>query len=84
MGTIANMVYNNNNNHYTVIYHIYLVVTGDVRNDLYVNLIQGEFKKGTKTADKNVEVTMCVCSCKGEVLQVGDINATAVKCHLLK
>ncbi len=45
--------------------------TGDVRNDIYITLLQGEFKRGGKTSDKNVEVTMCVCNEDGEVLQVG-------------
>ncbi|KFW80666.1 Dedicator of cytokinesis protein 5, partial [Manacus vitellinus] len=32
----------------------------DVRNDIYVTLIQGEFDKGKKKTPKNVEVTMSV------------------------
>ena len=43
---------------------------GDVRNDIYITLLQGEFKRGGKTSDKNVEVTMCVCNDNGEILQV--------------
>ena len=41
-----------------------------MRNDLYVTLVQGEFKKGGKYSEKNVEVTMCVCNQHGKVLQV--------------
>lgn len=45
---------------------------GDVRNDIYVTLLGGEFNKYTKTSDKNVEVTMHVCNHKGDILQVRD------------
>ncbi len=45
-------------------------IAGDVRNDIYVTLTQGEFKRGNKTSDKNIEVSMCVCNQHGEVLQV--------------
>ncbi|KAJ7403376.1 hypothetical protein BTVI_77545 [Pitangus sulphuratus] len=37
-----------------------IVLPGDVRNDIYVTLIQGEFDKGKKKTPKNVEVTMSV------------------------
>ena len=44
---------------------------GDVRNDLYVTLKQGEFKKGGhKMADKNIEVTLTICNENGEVINV--------------
>lgn len=49
---------------------VHFEIPDDVRNDLYLTLIQGEFKKGTKKADKNVEVTVEVCNQHGEVLQV--------------
>ena len=45
-------------------------IVGDVRNDIYVTLFEGEFNRGSKTADKNVEVTMLVCNKKGEVIPV--------------
>ena len=45
-------------------------IAGDVRNDIYVTLFEGEFNRGSKTADKNVEVTMLVCNKKGEVIPV--------------
>ena len=32
---------------------------------------EGEFNRGSKTADKNVEIIMQVCNKQGEVLQVG-------------
>ena len=53
---------------------IYAVFLGDVRNDIYITLLQGEFKRGGKTSDKNVEVSMCVCNDQGDVLQVRPMN----------
>ena len=52
------------------LYGIFLVFLGDVRNDIYVTLCEGEFNRGSKTADKNVEVMMLVCNKKGEVIPV--------------
>lgn len=44
--------------------------TGDVRNDIYVTLVQGDFDKGSKTTPKNVEVTMSVYDEDGKKLEV--------------
>lgn len=44
---------------------------GDVRNDIYVTLIQGEFDKGKKKTPKNVEVTMSVHDEDGNLQEVG-------------
>ncbi|NXC29077.1 DOCK2 protein, partial [Campylorhamphus procurvoides] len=41
----------------------------DVRNDIYLTLVQGEFDKGNKKTQKNVEVTVCVCDEAGSVVQ---------------
>ncbi|XP_044743403.1 dedicator of cytokinesis protein 1 isoform X2 [Chrysoperla carnea] len=43
-----------------------VILPGDVRNDLYLTLISGEFSKGSKSTDKNVEVTVKVCNEKGQ------------------
>nr|CAD7428799.1 unnamed protein product [Timema monikensis] len=43
-----------------------VILPGDVRNDLYLTLVGGEFSKGSKLADKNVEVTVVVCNDKGQ------------------
>lgn len=50
-----------------------IIFPGDVRNDLYVTLLQGEFSKIIlgKTSDKNIEVSVTVCNEKGEI--VGDV-----------
>lgn len=45
-----------------------VILPGDVRNDLYLTLVSGEFSKGNKTTDKNVEVTVRVCTETGHVL----------------
>ncbi|NWH99046.1 DOCK2 protein, partial [Tichodroma muraria] len=45
------------------------VPPGDVRNDIYLTLVQGEFDKGSKKTQKNVEVTVCVCDEAGNVVQ---------------
>ena len=41
-----------------------------------MTLVQGEFKKGAKKADKNVEVTVNVCNQHGEILQVEIFEST--------
>lgn len=46
-----------------------IIMPGDVRNDIYVTLAQGEFDKGSKTTSKNVEVTMMVYDEEGKRLE---------------
>ncbi|CAH1397385.1 unnamed protein product [Nezara viridula] len=46
-----------------------VILPGDVRNDLYLTLVSGEFSKGSKSTDKNVQVTVQVCNENGQVLQ---------------
>ncbi|XP_064275168.1 dedicator of cytokinesis protein 2-like isoform X1 [Passer domesticus] len=46
-----------------------VIMPGDVRNDIYLTLVQGEFDKGSKKTQKNVEVTVCVCDEAGNVVQ---------------
>ena len=48
-------------------------IAGDVRNDIYVTLIHGEFDKGKKKTPKNVEVTMSVHDEEGRLLEVSDV-----------
>ncbi|XP_049823522.1 dedicator of cytokinesis protein 1 isoform X5 [Aethina tumida] len=52
-----------------------VILPGDVRNDLYLTLLSGEFNKGNKSSDKNVEVTVKVCNKQGQpipgVISVG-------------
>lgn len=47
-----------------------VIFPGDVRNDLYVTLVQGEFSKTSgKTSDKNIEVIVSVCTETGETVK---------------
>lgn len=47
-----------------------VIFPGDVRNDLYVTLLNGEFSKSTgKTCDKNIEVAVSVCNEQGEMVK---------------
>uniref|UniRef100_F6Y0J7 Dedicator of cytokinesis 2 n=1 Tax=Ornithorhynchus anatinus TaxID=9258 RepID=F6Y0J7_ORNAN len=45
-----------------------IIMPGDVRNDIYITLLQGDFDKYNKTTQRNVEVIMCVCDENGKVL----------------
>lgn len=47
-----------------------VILPGDVRNDLYLTLIGGEFSKGNKKSEKNVEVSVYVCNDKGQAIPV--------------
>ncbi|XP_069510411.1 dedicator of cytokinesis protein 2 isoform X2 [Ambystoma mexicanum] len=42
-----------------------IIMPGDVRNDIYITLSQGDFDK---TTQRNVEVIMCVCDDEGKVI----------------
>ena len=44
--------------------------TGDVRNDIYVTLEFGQFEKGNKRAERNVEVSINVMDGDGKVIPV--------------
>uniref|UniRef100_A0A7N8XJJ8 Dedicator of cytokinesis 1 n=1 Tax=Mastacembelus armatus TaxID=205130 RepID=A0A7N8XJJ8_9TELE len=46
-----------------------IIMPGDVRNDIYVTLVQGDFDKGNKTTPKNVEVTMSIYDEEGKKLE---------------
>lgn len=58
---------------------------GDVRNDIYVTLIHGEFDKGKKKTPKNVEVTMSVHDEEGKLQEVRGVshNPCCLHCFLL-
>ncbi|KAG9490821.1 hypothetical protein GDO78_006254, partial [Eleutherodactylus coqui] len=42
-----------------------IIMPGDVRNDIYITLVNGDFER---TTQRNVEVIMCVCDEDGKVL----------------
>lgn len=56
-------------------------LAGDVRNDIYVTLIHGEFDKGKKKTPKNVEVTMSVYDEEGRLLEVRSVLAIPLLSH---
>lgn len=45
-----------------------IILPNDVRNDLYVNVFSGEFSRGEKRQDRNIEITVEVCDVSGKVL----------------
>lgn len=55
-------------------WHIYLIIfsppPGNVRNDIYVTLLQGEFDRGKKKTPKNVEVILSVHDDEGNAMEV--------------
>ena len=57
----------------SAVYNLLSLLSGDVRNDIYVTLVQGEFDKGSKTTPKNVEVTMSVYDEDGKKLEVAGL-----------
>ena len=56
-------------------------IAGDVRNDIYVTLIHGEFDMGKKKTPKNVEVTMSVHDEEGRLLEVSMFPAVPLPSH---
>ncbi|KAB0390354.1 hypothetical protein E2I00_010268, partial [Balaenoptera physalus] len=45
------------------------ILNGDIRNDLYLTLEKGDFERGGKSVQKNIEVTMYVLYADGEILK---------------
>ena len=45
-----------------------VILPGDIRNDLYLTLISGEFSKGSKKSERNIEVTVKVCNEKAQTI----------------
>lgn len=52
--------------------------TGDVRNDLYLMLSHGEFTKGTKSSDRNIEVSVKVLNEKGQLIKVSEFDILCI------
>lgn len=46
-----------------------VILPGDIRNDLYLTLISGEFSKGSKKSERNIEVTVKVINEKAQTIQ---------------
>lgn len=45
-----------------------VIFPGDVRNDLYLTLVNGEFSKTSKSSEKNIEVSAVVCNESGQIV----------------
>ena len=45
-----------------------VILPGDIRNDLYLSLISGEFSKGSKKSERNIEVTVKVINEKAQTI----------------
>ncbi|XP_043933928.1 dedicator of cytokinesis protein 3 [Protopterus annectens] len=46
-----------------------VIMPGDIRNDLYLTLERGEFERGGKSVQKNIEVTVFILYADGEILK---------------
>ncbi|XP_069387325.1 dedicator of cytokinesis protein 3 isoform X10 [Paralichthys olivaceus] len=46
-----------------------VIMPGDIRNDLYLTLERGDFERGGKSVQKNIEVTIFVLYADGEILK---------------
>uniref|UniRef100_A0A8C5C3S4 Dedicator of cytokinesis 3 n=1 Tax=Gadus morhua TaxID=8049 RepID=A0A8C5C3S4_GADMO len=46
-----------------------VILPGDIRNDLYLTLERGEFERGGKSVQKNIEVTVYVLYADGDTLK---------------
>ncbi|XP_013768334.1 dedicator of cytokinesis protein 3-like [Pundamilia nyererei] len=46
-----------------------VIMPGDIRNDLYLTLERGDFERGGKSVQKNIEVTIYVLYADGEILK---------------
>lgn len=47
-----------------------------MRNDLYLTLERGDFERGGKSVQKNIEVTVYVIYADGEILKVRPLAPT--------
>lgn len=49
---------------------VLLILVDDVRHDVYLTLDHGVFNKGTKRADKNVEIDLEIIDEKEQIISV--------------
>eukprot|EP00064_Thunnus_orientalis_P009322 superscaffoldBa00001176_g9345 len=59
-----------------------IILPGNVRNDIYVTLLQGEFDRGKKKTPKNVEVILSVHDDEGNPMEVTIPIEDVCRCHL--
>uniref|UniRef100_A0A8C6PQR3 Dedicator of cytokinesis 3 n=1 Tax=Nothobranchius furzeri TaxID=105023 RepID=A0A8C6PQR3_NOTFU len=66
-----------------------VILPGDTRNDLYLTLERGEFERGGKSVQKNIEVTLYVLYADGDTLKdcislgTGEPNSTEYRSFVL-
>ncbi|CAB1353232.1 unnamed protein product, partial [Coregonus sp. 'balchen'] len=53
-----------------------VIMPGDIRNDLYLTLERGDFERGGKSVQKNIEVTVYVLYADGEILKTASEGHT--------
>lgn len=58
-----------------------VIMPGDVRNDLYLTLVSGEFARGKRSSEKNIEVSTVVCNEHGQVVP-GVLSMGAGACNV--
>ncbi|XP_071827704.1 dedicator of cytokinesis protein 1-like isoform X3 [Apostichopus japonicus] len=56
-----------------------VIMPGDVRNDVYITLVQGDFDRGTRPKTRNVEVAVSVCNGKGNIIPNAIYHASGEK-----
>uniref|UniRef100_A0A8C7XIS9 Dedicator of cytokinesis 3 n=1 Tax=Oryzias sinensis TaxID=183150 RepID=A0A8C7XIS9_9TELE len=66
-----------------------VILPGDIRNDLYLTLERGEFERGGKSVQKNIEVTLYVLYADGDTLKdcislgSGELNSSEYRSFVL-
>ncbi|XP_012553779.2 dedicator of cytokinesis protein 1 isoform X1 [Hydra vulgaris] len=46
-----------------------VIMPGDVRNDMYITLLSGNFEKGGKSSNKNIQVILTVYDSEGQLME---------------
>ena len=60
-----------------------LLFTGRDRNDIYLTLEYGQFEKGSKRAERNVEIAIAVCDKDGKVIPVSNACTHTCTCRFM-
>ena len=67
--------------------HYYLLLlllfTGRDRNDIYLTLEYGQFEKGSKRAERNVEIAIAVCDRDGKIIPVSNACTHTCTCRFM-
>lgn len=60
-----------------------LLFTGRDRNDIYLTLEYGQFEKGSKRAERNVEIAIAVCDKDGKIIPVSNTCTHTCTCRFM-